>query len=144
MKRKKKGEYTYEDFSDIIDIAIKRQQYKWRLKAVRWFDFEDVEQIIKLHISKKWHMWDQERPLEPWIGRIISNQIRNLVRNHYGNYVKPCSNCQFARGDECLMTRTKKQDNTCQLYAKWEKSKKRGLELKLPLSTEDFCKRGDM
>ena len=50
MKRKKKGEFTYEDFSDIIDAAIKRQQYKWRLKAVRWFDFQDVEQIIKLHI----------------------------------------------------------------------------------------------
>ena len=82
MKRKKKGEFTYEDFSDIIDAAIKRQQYKWRLKAVRWFDFQDVEQIIKLHIAKKWHMWDQERPLEPWIGRIISNQMRNLIRNH--------------------------------------------------------------
>ena len=52
MKRKKKGEYTYEDFSDTIDAAIKRQQYKWRLNAVKWFDFEDVEQIIKLHISK--------------------------------------------------------------------------------------------
>mgnify|MGYP003149346990 FL=1 len=140
MKRKEKGEYTYEDFSDIIDAAIKKQQYKWRLKAVRWFDFQDVEQIIKLHISKKWHMWDQERPLEPWIGRIISNQIRNLVRNHYGNYVRPCANCQFARGDDCSMTPTQKQDNTCKLYAKWEKSKKTGLELKLPLSTEDFVR----
>ena len=140
MKRKKKGEYTYEDFSDIIDAAIKRQQYKWRLKAVRWFDFQDVEQIIKLHIAKKWHMWDQERPLEPWIGRIISNQMRNLIRNHYGNYVKPCTNCKFARGDDCSATKTKKQDDTCKLYAKWEKSKKTGLELKIPLSTEDFVK----
>ena len=140
MKRKKKGEYTYEDFSDVIDTAIKKQQFKWRLNAVKWFDFEDVSQIIKLHISKKWHMWDQERPLEPWIGRIISNQIRNLVRNHYGNYVKPCTNCKFARGDDCSSTVTKKQDDTCELYAKWEKSKKSGLELKIPLSTEDFTK----
>ena len=140
MKRKKKGEYTYEDFSDIIDAAIKRQQYKWRLKAVRWFDFQDVEQIIKLHIAKKWHMWDQERPLEPWIGRIISNQMRNLIRNHYGNYVKPCTNCKFARGDDCNATKSKKQDDSCNLYAKWEKSKKTGLELKIPLSTEDFVK----
>jgi hypothetical protein len=140
MKKNEKGEYTYEDFSDIIDAAIKRQQFKWRLKAVKWFDFEDVEQIIKLHISKKWHMWDQERPLEPWIGRIISNQIRNLVRNHYGNYVKPCNSCEFARGDECTVTRSEKQDNSCKIYAKWEKSKKTGLELKIPLSTEDFVK----
>tara|TARA_Y100000004_G_scaffold172210_1_gene208842 strand:+ start:2401 stop:3105 length:705 start_codon:yes stop_codon:yes gene_type:complete len=140
MKRKKKGEYVYEDFSDIIDAAIKKQQYKWRLKAVRWFDFQDVEQIIKLHIAKKWHMWDQERPLEPWIGRIISNQMRNLIRNHYGNYVRPCTNCKFARGDDCTATKSKKQDDSCKLYAKWEKSKKTGLELKIPLSTEDFAK----
>ena len=140
MKRKKKGEYTYEDFSDIIDEAIKRQKHRWRLNAVRWFDFEDVSQIIKLHISKKWHMWDQERPLEPWIGRIISNQIRNLVRNHYGNYIKPCANCEFALGEGCSLTPTKKQDTTCTLYSKWAKSKKSGLELKTPLSTEDFPK----
>jgi len=130
MKRKNKGEYTYEDFSDIIDAAIKKQQYKWRLRAVRWFDFEDVEQIIKLHIAKKWHMWDQERPLEPWIGRIISNQMRNLIRNHYGNYVNPCPKYQFANHDS----------STCPICSKWEKSKKMGLELKIPLSTEDFVK----
>jgi len=130
MKRKNKGEYTYEDFSDIIDAAIKKQQYKWRLRAVRWFDFEDVEQIIKLHIAKKWHMWDQERPLEPWIGRIISNQMRNLIRNHYGNYVNPCPKHQFADHDP----------STCPICSKWEKTKKMGLELKIPLSTEDFVK----
>jgi len=138
MKRKP-NKFTYEDFSDVIDSAIKKQRSKWRLNAVKWFDFDDVEQIIKTHISKKWHMWDQERPLEPWIGRIIANQMRNLIRNHYGNYVKPCSNCKFARGDECTETRTKKQDSTCKLYAKWAKSKKMGLELKIPMSTEDFA-----
>ena len=91
---------------------------------------EDVEQIIKLHIAKKWHMWDQERPLEPWIGRIISNQMRNLIRNHYGNYVNPCPKHQFADHDP----------STCPICSKWEKTKKMGLELKIPLSTEDFVK----
>ena len=137
MKRKR-SKFTYEDFSDVIDIAIKKQRGKWRLRAVKWFDFEDVEQIIKTHIAKKWHMWDQERPLEPWIGRIIANQMRNLIRNHYGNYVRPCANCKFARGEGCTQTITQKQDSTCNLFAKWEKSKKTGLELKIPLSTEDF------
>ena len=89
--KEKSNKKTYEDCSDIIDQAILKQKYKWRLNAVRWFDFDDVEQIIKSHISKKWHMWDQSRPLEPWIGRIISNQIRNLLRNHYGNYTNPCT-----------------------------------------------------
>tara|TARA_R100000995_G_C3483518_1_gene125560 strand:+ start:2064 stop:2750 length:687 start_codon:yes stop_codon:yes gene_type:complete len=130
MKKRKKGEYIYEDFSEVIDAAIKKQQYKWRLNAVRWFDFNDVEQIIKLHISKKWHMWDQERPLEPWIGRIISNQIRNLIRNHYGNYVNPCPDYQTQGHDSFK----------CPVCSKWEKSKKAALELKIPLSTEDFVK----
>ena len=44
---------SYEDCSDIIDQAILRQKYKWRLNAVKWFDFDDVEQIIKSHIAKK-------------------------------------------------------------------------------------------
>ena len=57
----------YEDFSDLINIAIKKQRSRWRLDAVKWFDFEDVEQVIKSHIYVKWHMWDQERPLEPWL-----------------------------------------------------------------------------
>lgn len=85
-------------------------------------------------------MWDQERPLEPWIGRIISNQMRNLIRNHYGNYVKPCATCEFALGEACSLTVSKKQNSTCILYAKWEKTKKSGLGLKTPLSTEDFPK----
>tara|TARA_Y100000592_G_C5480485_1_gene325159 strand:- start:3828 stop:4502 length:675 start_codon:yes stop_codon:yes gene_type:complete len=130
MKRKKNGDYTYEDFSEVIDAAIKRQQYKWRLNAVKWFDFDDVQQIIKLHISKKWHMWDQRRPLEPWIGRIISNQIRNLIRNHYGNYVNPCPD----------QNSIDHNPSTCKICQKWKKSKKVALELKIPLSTEDFVK----
>jgi hypothetical protein len=137
---KKRSKYTYEDFSDVIDLAIKKQRSKWRLNAVKWFDFQDVEQIIKTHIAKKWHMWDQTRPLEPWIGRIISNQLRNLIRNHYGNYVRPCVNCKFERGEACALTVSKKQDTSCELYAKWSKFKKSGLELKIPLSTEDFYK----
>ena len=130
MKRKKGSDYKYEDFSEVIDEAVSKQQYKWRLHAVKWFDFEDVQQIIKIHIAKKWHMWDQTRPLEPWIGRIISNQIRNLVRNHYGNYVNPCPDYQLPNHSTAH----------CPVCSKWEKSKRAGLELKIPLSTEDFIK----
>jgi hypothetical protein len=128
--KKKSDKKTYEDCSDIIDQAITKQRYKWRLNAVRWFDFNDVEQIIKSHIAKKWHMWDQTRPLEPWIGRIISNQIRNLLRNHYGNYTNPCNLINLPNHNKMY----------CKVCRKWEKSKKIGLNLKIPLSTEDFTK----
>jgi hypothetical protein len=129
---------TFEDFSDLISDCVKKQKNKWQLNAINWFDFEDVEQIIKLHIYKKWDMWDQERPLEPWIGRIISNQIRNLIRNHYGNYVRPCLKCQFNTGENgCSATNSKNQDSQCKLFAKWYSQKKNGLDLKITLSTEN-------
>ena len=135
---KKNNNQTFEDNSDIIEAAINKQKNKWQLNAINWFDFEDVSQIIKIHIHKKWHMWDQERPLEPWIGRIISNQIRNLVRNHYGNYVRPCVNCQFNTGENtCSATSSGIQDNQCKLYDKWSAFKKTGLDLKITLSTEN-------
>jgi len=138
LSMKKNLNQTFEENSDIIDAAIKKQRNKWQLNAINWFDFEDVEQIIKIHIHKKWDMWDQDRPLEPWIGRIISNQIRNLVRNHYGNYVRPCVKCQFNMGDNgCSATRTGIQDNQCKLYDKWSTQKKAGLDLKITVSTEN-------
>ena len=56
-------EKKYEDYQDIIDRAVKKQRSRWRLDAIKWFDFEDVEQVVKSHIAQKWHMWDQSRPL---------------------------------------------------------------------------------
>ena len=73
----------FEDYIDVIENAIRKQRSRWRLDCIAWFDFEDVEQIIKLHIYKKWDMWKQELPLEPWINTIVTNQISYLVRNHY-------------------------------------------------------------
>jgi hypothetical protein len=127
----------YEDFSDLINIAIKRQRSRWRLDAVKWFDFEDVEQVIKSHIYVKWHMWDQERPIEQWLNRVITNKMWNLIRNHYGSYVKPCVYCQYARDMNCLFTPSGSQDTTCAEYAKWAKKKKYGLELKTATSIEE-------
>ena len=75
-------------------------------------------------------MWDQSRPLEPWIGRIISNQIRNLLRNHYGNYTNPCTLTHLPNHNPLR----------CQTCCKWAKSKKIGLQIKIPLSVEDYSK----
>ena len=78
---------TFEEKSEIVIKAINKKRNKWQLTAIAWMDFDDVSQIIKLHIYKKWSMWDQSKPLEPWIGRIIANQLKNLIRNNYTNYI---------------------------------------------------------
>ena len=141
-KRKKK----FEDMYEIIDQVIKKRQGKWKLRAITWFDFDDIEQIIKLHIYKKWHLWDQSRPIEPWINRIVTNQIRNIIRNTYSAFAKPCLSCPFNQNKQahdnhlensCGFTPSKKQCSECPLYFKWEKTKKNAYDLKITVSLEN-------
>ena len=128
---------TYEEKIDIINEEIRKRKNKWFLDSIPWISFEDVEQIIRLHIYHKWHQWDQERELKPWINKIISNQFKNILRNFYLNFAKPCSSCPFdssMSGENlCSFTKSGAQDNTCPLHAKWEKSKKSAHDVKIPL-----------
>ena len=140
-----KKDATYEDRAHIIDNEIRKRYYKWHLHAIAWFDFDDVAQIIRAHIFKKWALWDQSRPLEPWINKIISNQLKNILRNHYSNFARPCLNCEYNQSAEqgegqvanlCALTPSGLQCNECDLYAKWEKTKKNAYDIKMPLSLE--------
>ena len=129
---------TFEEKEGTITKAINKKRNKWQLTAISWMDFDDVSQIIRLHIYKKWHMWDQSKPLEPWIGRIISNQLKNLIRNNYTNYIRPCLNCPYNGGeDQCTISPNGLQSNFCDLYSKWEKQKKSGYDIKMPLALEN-------
>jgi hypothetical protein len=135
---KKITKYSFEEKCDVINKAINKKRGKWHLSAICWMDFDDVSQIIRLHIYKKWSMWDQSKPLEPWIGRIISNQLKNLVRNNYSNYARPCLGCPHNGGeDHCNISPNGTQGNFCSLYSKWEKSKKAGYDLKMPVPIEN-------
>ena len=132
---------SFEEKLPIIATEIRKRKNKWQLNILKWLSFEDVEQIITIHIYKKWDMWDQRKPLEPWISRIISNQIRNLIRNNYTNYVKPCAGCIHNLGDEhCSLNISGLQTKECSLYSSWEKSKKHGYNIKLPLELENHSR----
>jgi DNA-directed RNA polymerase specialized sigma24 family protein len=140
MEALKREKIKYEDKQEVIDRIIEKHRYIWQLKAIAWMDYEDVAQIIRFHISKKWKMWKQERPLEPWIARITVNQIKNLLRNNYSNYVRPCLACKFSLGNEppaCSITPSGKQCSECPLYKKWEKTKKSAYDVKLSVSIEN-------
>lgn len=143
---KTKSKKTFEEMYAVIDELIKKRKQKWTLKAVAWLDFEDIQQIIRIHIHGKWHLWDQKRPIGPWANRIITNQLRNIIRNNYGSFAKPCVSCSFSRDlnaseanveSFCGFTSSRKQCSECPLYAKWEKTKKNAHDLKLPLSLEN-------
>ena len=133
MPRKKK--LKFEDCIEIIDVEINKRRGRWNLTALSWMDFDDVSQIIRVHIFKKWHLYDQSKSLAPWINTLISNQIKNLIRNNYGNYCRPCLKCAAAESDSlCYIYGT--QNSSCPLFAQWEKTKKAAYLTKLPAPLE--------
>lgn len=135
---------SYEDCSNIIDNELAKRRGKWFLYSIAWLDYDDVCQIIRAHIHKKWSQWDQSRSLEPWLNRIISNQLKNILRNNYGNYVRPCLNCPFNQSGSidgenglCGFTSSGLQCSECPLFAKWEKTKKAAYNTKMALTLEN-------
>lgn len=126
----------FEDCVATIDEEIFKRKHKWNLTSLTWMDFNDVAQILRIHINNKWNQYDQSKPLAPWINRIITNQIRNLIRNYYGNFSRPCLKCSAFEGEN-LCSIYGKQSNACALYAKWSKSKKNAYDTKLPVSMEN-------
>jgi DNA-directed RNA polymerase specialized sigma24 family protein len=130
---------SYEESYPIIKEELNKRKGKWYLNSLAWLDFDDVKQIISSHIHKKWSQWDHARPLRPWLNRIISNQLKNILRNYYSNYAKPCLSCPFNQSgiaEEntvglCSFTESKTQCGECPLYAKWEKTKKAAYNIKM-------------
>jgi len=129
----------YEDFISDIDREIYKRRHKWSLTAIAWMDFDDVAQILRIHIFKKWHLYNTEKPLAPWLNRIISNQIKNLIRNNYGNFSRPCLKCAAAESEDACSI-YEKQCGDCPLYAHWERTKKSAHDAKLPVSLENHSR----
>lgn len=130
-----KKKLQFEDCSDIIDREIQKRKSKWHLTAVQWLDYDDISQILRLHIYKKFSMWDQSRPIEPWLNVIIRHQTSNLLRNNYGNYSRPCLKCSANEGGD-LCSIYGSQCNACPLYKRWSETKKQAYDSKLPLPLE--------
>ena len=127
---------NFENYIKEIDQEILKRKNKWTLTAISWMDFNDVSQILRFHIYKKWHLYNHSKPLIPWINRIISNQIKNLIRNNYSNYARPCLKCLASEGNEgCAIYGS--QCSLCPLYKKWEQKKKNAYDTKLTLSLEN-------
>ncbi len=128
--------YSFEDKIDIINNEIAKRRARWQLKARPEIDYMDISQIILLHVFLKWSKWDQSFPLEPWLNRLITNQTINLLRNNYSNFVRPCTGCSCNQGgDLCSIYGT--QNNSCPLFAKWEKNKKNAYDTKMPLPLDN-------
>ena len=130
--------YSFEDKLAEIEAALEKKRSKWDLDAVPSVDYDDIKQIIMTHIYKKWHLWDQTKAIEPWLSGVVSNQFKNLLRNHYGNYARPCLRCPFNMGgNSCEKTASGIQDNSCLDYKDWERRKKPAYDIKLAVTIEN-------
>ena len=130
---------SFESNIAIVDEEIRKRKSKWTLAALSWIDFEDVEQILRIHIYKKWSLYDHKKPLAPWLNIIISNQIKNIIRNNYGNYARPCLKCAAAEWDDSC-TIYGEQCKKCPMYAHWESNKKDAFNTKITLPLENHIK----
>lgn len=136
MKEEKTTPKKFEDYLDVIDAEIQKRKYKWNLNSISWMDFDDVAQIIRLHVFNKWSQYDQSKPLTPWLNTIISHQITNVIRNNYTNFARPCLRCDAAEGGTgCKIYTT--QCAKCPLYKDWEKRKKSAYDIKMALPIEN-------
>ena len=126
---------TFEEAYNIINQEIAKRKSRWNLAALGWMDFDDVSQIIRIHIHKKWDKYDSKKPFLPWVNKVITSQIRNLIRNNYSNYARPCLKCPAAQGDN-LCSIYGEQCSACPMYAQWMARKKTAYDVKLPVTLE--------
>ena len=137
--KRKTQKQSFESRIDEIDSEIKKRRSRWRLSSLSWMDYDDISQILRIHIFKKWYLYDENKPLAPWLNRIISNQIKNLVRNNYGNYARPCLKCAAAESDSlCVIYGSQGPD--CPLYVNWLRTKKAAHDLKITVPIESHHK----
>lgn len=131
--------YSFEEKYPVVKEVIQKYSNRWRLDAIHWFSFEDVASEIEAHIWAKWHLWDQSKPLEPWVATVCQNQILNKLRNHYGNHARPCIKCPNALEDNfCSVTSTHEQCIECPMYKAWvDSGKKDKHDIKMALELEN-------
>jgi hypothetical protein len=132
----------YESISDIVEEEISKKKYSWTLWNVEW---EDVAQILRIRIHKKLHLYnDKKGTIRQWLKVVISSTVKNILRDNYGKYARPCvlggggMPCAFnCGGDKCAYTKSGNQCAQCPLYAKWEQKKKAHHDIKQTLSLEN-------
>lgn len=136
----KNGEkYTFDECADHFLLEIKKRKHKWLLERITWIDYDDVTQIIMIHLHEKWEMCDQSKEILKWINKIITNQTLNVIRNVWGNYRSICSQCKANEGGGTCRIYGSTQNFRCPLYEDWIKSKKVYKEaVNLPTSFEEL------
>lgn len=125
-----------------LQEIIAKRKHMWRATSV--MEWADVSNILLERIYRQFHHYDPSQPLDRWVNTVISNAIKNMVRNLIVKTNRPCvsatpygANCSFNLGcNKCSWTKSGNQDSSCKFYAKWEKRKQAKFSISTPLSIE--------
>lgn len=128
---------TYEDCSLEIDSILASKRSFWTLDSISNVDYDDISQIIRIHIHNKFDQWNQDFPFAPWAAKLINRQIINLKKKFYGRLAPPCQTCEFnIGGGQCSFTPSGGKTSECPKFAKWEVTKGVGYKMLLAESTD--------
>lgn len=132
----------FEEQLDVIQNEIGKRRNKWTLVAI---PFEDVSQMVIIHIFKKYNLYDPKKSeFSHWVNKVISNAIRNILRDNYLKYNRPCLGCaKNLGGDTCSYTPSSKQCEECPLFKKWKKNKEQHFNVKQSLSLENHAQEAE-
>ena len=126
---------TFEDCYEEIYKTVESRRFRWKLTAVPSISWEDIRQILLIHISKKWHLYDQNRPLKSWLLTVIHHRLTNVLRDVYLRSCRPCLRCPFYEGDD-LCYEFGNVSTRCDVYRDWTHGKKNAHDIRLPLPIE--------
>ena len=121
----------------ITQEEIAKRRNKWSLI---YLDFDDVSQLIFIRVIKKYAKYNPElSEYSHWINTVISNAIRNILRDNHSRWQRPClAGCIHATGgNHCSFTPSGIQCAECPLYKKWQKSKEDNFNVNQTLALDN-------
>jgi len=127
----------FQQHEQLINKEVDKRSTRWRLDALIYISWPDVRQMLLMHVARKIHLWNPEKsPLSHYLNRMLSNQIKNTLRNLYGSFQNPCIKCPHnLGGDRCSAFITQK-NLACELFSHWEKNKRYKQEIAFAQSAD--------
>lgn len=126
-----------------LQVLIEKRRHMWRATSVK--EWEDVSSELLERIYRQFHRYDPNQPLDRWVNTVITNAIKNMIRDLIVKTSKPCvsatpygANCSYNLGcGKCSWTKSGLQDSSCKFFAAWERKKKAKFSISTPLSIEN-------
>jgi DNA-directed RNA polymerase specialized sigma24 family protein len=136
----------FEQRYDDIVHEIEKRRKKWTLVST---PFDDISQRILIKIHLVYDQFESSKGIfSHWVNRIISNEIKNALRDLHFAHSRPCvqgrGGCVFRTGnDTCSQTPSGRQCGECLAYKLWEMRKKSHNAIKQTLPLENHIREVD-